>query len=529
MKNHNDQNAYEYIIVGAGAAGIQMSYFLKQAGRSYLLLESGTSAGSFFKKYPRRGMLISINKRFTGSDDPEFNLRHDWNSLLSDDPNLRFTRYSSKYFPKSIRLVDYLNDFVKQNQLNVRYNTKVSKISKDENFQLDCENGVSYSCKYLIMATGVSVHNTPDIEGIHLVDEYTTVDLNPIHFQNKKVLIIGKGNSAFETAETLMDHTSTTHVAGPSPIKLAWKTHYVGHLRAVNTNFLDTYQLKSQNAVLDAHIEKIRKEDDKYIVTVRFVRADETLELTYDRVINCTGFRFDTSIFEESIVPEIVINGRFPKINSSWESTNVPNLYFAGTITQSLDFKKSTSAFIHGFRYGVRSLHRLLEKKHHDVEWKNNEVGYDAQELTDCIVKRVNQTSGLYQQFSFMGDVFVPNNKEGIIKHYEEMNVKYVHDCEIGQLEEYFVVTLEYGENHAESDPFDTSKQRVQQYVEEQDLQSDYLHPVIRKYNQGELVSEHHVLENLENEWYHDVHRLPLLNYLEKELKHADELLEAVI
>ena len=41
------------------------------------------------------------------------------------------------------------------------------------------------------------------------------------------------------------------HVAGPSPLRLAWKTHYVGHLRAVNNNFLDTYQLKSQNAVLD--------------------------------------------------------------------------------------------------------------------------------------------------------------------------------------------------------------------------------------------------------------------------------------
>ena len=48
---------------------------------------------------------------------------------------------------------------------------------------------------------------------------------------------------------------------------------------------------------------------------------------------------------------------------------NVPDLYFAGTLMQVRDFKKSTSGFIHGFRYGVRALHRMLERKYHGVEW----------------------------------------------------------------------------------------------------------------------------------------------------------------
>ena len=33
---------------------------------------------------------------------------------------------------------------------------------------------------------------------------------------------------------------------------------------------------------------------------------------------------------------------------------------------QVRDFKKSTSGFIHGFRYGVRALHRMLEQKYHE-------------------------------------------------------------------------------------------------------------------------------------------------------------------
>ena len=49
------------------------------------------------------------------------------------------------------------------------------------------------------------------------------------------------------------------HVAGPHAIRFAWQSHYVGRLRAVNNNLLDTYQLVSQNASLDGDIVRIEK------------------------------------------------------------------------------------------------------------------------------------------------------------------------------------------------------------------------------------------------------------------------------
>ena len=55
---------YEYLIVGAGPAGLQMGYFLNQAQRDYLILETNGMAGSFFATYPIHRTLISINKRF---------------------------------------------------------------------------------------------------------------------------------------------------------------------------------------------------------------------------------------------------------------------------------------------------------------------------------------------------------------------------------------------------------------------------------------------------------------------------------
>ena len=48
------------------------------------------------------------------------------------------------------------------------------------------------------------------------------------------------------------------------------------------------------------------------------------------------------------------LNGRlkkFPMIDGSYESIDYHNLFYAGTIAHSLDFRKSSGGFIHGFRY----------------------------------------------------------------------------------------------------------------------------------------------------------------------------------
>ena len=95
----------DYLVIGAGPAGLQLDYFLQQAGRDYLILEAGDAPGTFFRTFPRHRSLISVNKPHTGESDPERNLRMDWNLLPSDDPRLLFTNYSERYFPAADDLV----------------------------------------------------------------------------------------------------------------------------------------------------------------------------------------------------------------------------------------------------------------------------------------------------------------------------------------------------------------------------------------------------------------------------------------
>jgi thioredoxin reductase len=508
----------EYLVIGAGPAGLQLAYFLEQAGRDYLVLEAGSAPGAFFNKFPRHRELISSNKRYTGSNDPEFNLRMDWNSLLSDDPALRFTRYSQRYFPAADEMVRYLSDFAAAHRLRIQYGTRVARITRNGCFRLVDQRGNTYEAQRLIVAAGVSKPYVPAIPGIETAELYTTVSVNPGDFMDQRVLIIGKGNSAFETANNLIETAAVIHVAGPNSIRLAWRTHFVGHLRAVNNNFLDTYQLKSQNALLDGNVERIERDGDSYVVTVSFKRANEVKRnLRYDRVIVCTGFRFDSSIFADECKPELTIKDRFPAQTSEWESTNVPDLYFAGTLMQVRDYKKSTGGFIHGFRYGVRSLHRMLEKKYHGQHWPHCCLQGDPQALMEAVVARVNRTSALWQQFAFLCDLIVVE-ADGRARYYEELPVDYVHDSDFGTKDCYFTITLEYGPDHDKVDPFDISVRRIAQDDPTHSYDARYLHPVLRLYRRNELVAKHHVAENLENDWTGPAQRAPLTAFFSRHI-----------
>ena len=516
---------FEYLILGAGPAGLQMGHHLSRAGHSYLILEAGDAPGAFFKQFPRHRTLISSNKVYTGFEDPEVNLRFDWNSILDDDGRgeLLFKHYSRKYFPGADDFVRYLGDYAQFYGLNVRCNTRILRIEKPHagQFRLTDTQGNAYVCKRLIVASGVSKPYVPQIEGIGLAENYVDVSVDPEDFINQRVLILGKGNSAFETADNLIPTTALIHVASPNPVKLAWKTHYVGHLRAVNNNFLDTYQLKTQNAVLDCAIERIERRDGQLVVSVRYSHAHgETEELVYDRVIVCTGFRFDDSIFAPECRPELVINDRFPAQTPEWESVNVPNLYFAGTIMQANDFKKHTSGFIHGFRYNVRALFRMLEKKHHKGEWlASREIEPTPDGLVEATLARINRASAMWQQFGFLHDVIVVDESWNEARYYEEMPLAYIHESEIGRSNHYYTVTLEFGK--VEGDPFAIVRNPEPGKAEE----SVFLHPVIRRWSGRQLVSEKHLLEELFGEWKKpEAHVAPLRYFFMEQLLETVDL-----
>ncbi len=503
----------DYLVVGAGPAGLQLGWLLHRAGRDYLVIEAGPTPGTFYRTFPRHRRMISINKPHTGWEDPELNLRMDWNSLLSDDPSLRFTRYTDRYFPDADDYVRYLGDYAAKGELNVECDTRVTSIARrdDGAFAVTDHRGDVRRAKRVIVATGFGRAFVPPIPGIEAAESYGDVSTVPDDFTNQRVLIIGKGNSAFETADNLIERAAVIHVVGPRSINFAWRTHFVGHVRAVNNNFLDTYQLKSQNMVLDATIVRIERRGDEFDVTLTYSRRDKTVELTYDRVIACTGFAMDASVFDETCRPELTINERFPALTSSWESVNVPDLYFAGTLTQSRDFKKYSSAFIKGFRYGTRALQRMLDRKYEGVPWPSDELAATPEAIAAAVLARINRTSGLWQQYSFLCDL-VEITTVGA-RYYEEVPVDHVLDGDFGVADRFVTVTLEYGAGHDAIDPFDVDIGRAWEADAANDVR--YLHPVLRYYEGTAVVSVLALPEDVCNDWSRDdTYRAPIVEFL---------------
>lgn len=218
----------------------------------------------------------------------EFNLRHDWNSLLDFDDHdepvglhgtassalrkqrelqkaRRFGNWSKEYFPPADRMVDYLGEYARRHQLDIRYGYEVVGVTKAETpregFILHVRKCTTYltqarscipdpsperptvHCIYVVVATGMQIPNGQVIDqnsDRNSVEGYEAMPIDPANFTNQRVAILGNGNSAFETADHLASATALVHIYGRRRVRLAWETHYVGDVRAVNNHLLDS-------------------------------------------------------------------------------------------------------------------------------------------------------------------------------------------------------------------------------------------------------------------------------------------------
>lgn len=540
----------DYLIIGAGPAGLQLGYFMDRAGRDYLILDSEDRPGTFFESFPRHDKLLSINKVHTGYKDREAQLRYDWNSLISDDPEFAFTQYSGEYFASANTYAKYLRDYAQKFGLKIQYNTRAGNIRPIEpapvgnsfaNYEVSDQDGNVIQCRVLIVATGVSLPYIPEIPGIELTENYWDCSIDPADFAGQKVLVIGKGNSAFETANHLTDVTRVTHLCSPNSIKMAWKSHYFGHLRAVNNDFLDTYILKGQNSVLDASIDKIERDGDELVVDVTFTHAEgQRAQFAYDRVLVCTGFRWDPAIFADGVEPQRTACGKLPMMTSAWESTNLPNLYYAGTVMQMRDHHKTMSNVLHGFRFNVQSLAKILEERYEDQQWPAVKLPRCAEAMADKVIQRVSTNAGLMHQPGFLSDVMTVT--KDAVYYQEILAVDYVHESRFGSDAHYYTITMEYG------DTLDDLLSVNREPDPEKAYNDFYLHPRIQRFCGEHQLAEHHIAESLENEWrledhpgekplirsidfhgqedstkYQQTHREKLVAFFEKQLAAKDQ------
>ncbi|KAK8401483.1 hypothetical protein O3P69_001008 [Scylla paramamosain] len=494
-----------------------------------------------------------------------FNLRHDWNSLLSHDPSLLFKHFSSEFFPEADTMVRYLGEFAGRLGLRVKYNTVVQELQRHHDstanpkghFSFRDQHGRRYSCRTVVMATGMSVPSKPNFPGAHYTLGYEKLPLDPAFYEGKNVLILGRGNAAFETADAIYGSTNMVHMVSRSRARLSWNTHYVGDLRAVNNGLLDTYQLKSLDGLVEASVEDMVLEKQNGLIYVQFpwdqksknyLQANNGKERKlikenhfdnfclregYDIVLRCLGFKFDFSIFSNSTLPGTSAKkSKYPAVKHTYEAQSVPGLYFAGTATHSLDYRRSAGGFIHGFRYTVRALHRLLEWRLEGRRWPV--TSYAIRDLLNVLLKRMNEASGPYQMFGELADVVLLRDGKTRFELLEEFPVHLLaqlEDLTGREAGEVVVMLMEYGPDFSgpEKDTFRMDRSTGDPLEAHR---SNFLHPVLYYYKRVPTEAEmmmkwdktilpkperiHHVLEDFLTLWTsQQSHILPLRRFLE--------------
>jgi thioredoxin reductase/NAD-dependent dihydropyrimidine dehydrogenase PreA subunit len=183
-KNH--KATYDLVIVGAGPAGISATLAAKKAGLKTLTLEQDTLGGTVYT-YPRSKIIMT----------------HPMDLPLYGKVKLKETSKDE--------LLNLWQKVLGENNISIQENTKVEAINRVGNeFEIETLTGEKISSKTVLLALGR--RGTPRKLGVEgeMSQKVAYRLLEPELIQNKKVLVVGGGDSAVESALLLANENKVT-------------------------------------------------------------------------------------------------------------------------------------------------------------------------------------------------------------------------------------------------------------------------------------------------------------------------------
>ncbi len=177
---------YDLIVVGAGPAGISASLAAKKANLKVLTLEQDTLGGTVFT-FPRAKIVMT-----SAMDLPLYG-------------KVKFKETSK------LELLNLWHDVLAKNNITIKENSKVQSIIPDGDiFNLETVNGEKFTTKTVLLSIGR--RGSPrklNVPGEN-TEKVAYRLLEPEEIKNKKVLVVGGGDSAIESALLLADQNKVT-------------------------------------------------------------------------------------------------------------------------------------------------------------------------------------------------------------------------------------------------------------------------------------------------------------------------------
>lgn len=316
-------NVYDVLIIGGGQAGLSTAYFLRRTSLSYLILDNHTKPGGSWNKTWDSLKLFSPSEysSLSGWTMPE----------------------SKEEYPTKTEFISYLSEYEKRYDFSVQRQTHVEEVVKENGlFKITTNKGVFYS-KTLVSATGTAgnpfIPEYPKQELFSGTQIHSSAYRNPSDFINKKVLVVGGGNSGAQVLAEISKVAETKWVTTTEPVFLPDDIDGRYLFNEATQKFLGKseekvegdYSISLSNIVM---IETVKDARSRNVLNaVRpfkefhengVIWQDGTKE-NFDAVIWCTGFRADLN----HLKPLGIFENNQLKTNGT-RSIMEPNLWLVG-------------------------------------------------------------------------------------------------------------------------------------------------------------------------------------------------------
>jgi len=313
----------EIIIIGGGPAGLKTAEIARQKKIDYVLLEKGKPGQAWSEIRPDLLMLSPCLPQ------------RDWTSLSTRLPIWKMD--VQRPYCTAAQFAKYLEAYCDFFQLEVQTKQPALSVERtsDGNYIVKTATH-EYSAPILLVGTGIfgnpyfpeipGIKNNPNVMHSHFYR-------NKMDFKNQKVLIIGGGNSAAETAIDLVGY-SLVYLVTRDELQYFSDTKKLYHIRGVYESYLK--ELIAMEIIRYKAFQEITHIEGNM---VHF----RNWQLEVDKIIFATGYHGDLKVLNNF---NLRVNRKnYPEVTESGESIQYPRLFFVGP----LFFQGMSTNVIHGF------------------------------------------------------------------------------------------------------------------------------------------------------------------------------------
>jgi len=254
---------YDLIVVGAGPAGISATLAAKQNNLKVLTLEQDTLGGTVFT-FPRSKIVMTAPM-----DLP-----------LHGKVKMKET--------SKTQLLDLWMSVIAKNNIQIKENAKVEAIvAEGDVFRLETKNGEFYTTKTVLLAIGR--RGTPRKLNVPGEDTEKVAYrlLEPEEISNKKILVVGGGDSAIESVLLLANQNNVT---------LSYRGNAFSRLKPKNTLKLNQ---AIKEGLIDVKLNSNVVAIEKHSISYKENESEQVLKLDNDLVYIFAGGELPTQFLKK--------------------------------------------------------------------------------------------------------------------------------------------------------------------------------------------------------------------------------------